>query len=152
MSNRLFNGERYTGGFPDLNKAGQGSPRGGRVGGGFAICSLGDSQARWTGGSDRSPGRGVARQVLLRGWGGRLQLAKCAVFGPRDLGRLPLGTSPPAGEEESGPSRGPDPALPTAFVMLFLPYKISSIPSISKAPNPTSSNGQIYSLEMLCRT
>ena len=41
--------KRYRAGFPDLNEAGQGSPRGDRVGGGFYTFVARDSQARWTG-------------------------------------------------------------------------------------------------------
>ena len=145
--------KRYRAGFPDLNETGQGSPRGDRVGGGFYTFVVRDSQARWTGvriGHQAEASR-AGRSFYVAGVG-RLQLAKCAVIGSRGSGRLlPLGTSPPAGGEEGRPIMAPGPALPTAFVMLFLPCKIRSIHSISKALNPTSSNGQIYSLEMLCR-
>ena len=53
-------GKRSRAGFPDPNEAGGGSPRPDHVGGGFYMFVARDGQARWTGGSDRSPGRGVA--------------------------------------------------------------------------------------------
>ena len=87
VSNRLFNGEVLPGGVPGLNKAGRGSLRPDGVGGGFYTLVARDGQARWTGvriGRQAEASR--ADKSFYEAGVGRLELVKCAVIGPRDLG------------------------------------------------------------------